>query len=161
MKNLLACVFSLLFVPVLSAEERLVTVTPQETDEILANPGVGWQTFHRTSKQDKSLPSWIPSTLHYARWGWGELEPQPGKLNTQFLDRVLRETRDAGQQLAFRVMCCSARWYHRRQSQVNHKCWRVLRMPSDEELMRAVAGGDLSAFGQLVTRHQAAAWNTA
>lgn len=33
-----------------------VVVTPQETDEILANPGMGWQTFHRTSKQDKTLP---------------------------------------------------------------------------------------------------------
>ena len=55
-----------------------VFVTPEEMDEILANPGMGWQTFHRTSKQDKNLPPWIPSTVHYARWGWRELEPQPG-----------------------------------------------------------------------------------
>lgn len=34
-------------------------------------------------------------------------------------------------------------------------------MPSDEELMVAVAGGDLSAFGQLVARHQSTAWNAA
>ena len=34
-------------------------------------------------------------------------------------------------------------------------------MPSDEELMLAVASGDLSAFGQLVTRHQTSAWNVA
>jgi RNA polymerase sigma-70 factor, ECF subfamily len=32
---------------------------------------------------------------------------------------------------------------------------------SDEELMLAVAGGDLAAFGQLVTRHQRSAWNAA
>jgi hypothetical protein len=68
---------------------------------------MGWQTFHRTAKQDKSLPAWIPSTIHYARWGWGELEPQPGKLNTDFLDKALKESRESGQQLAFRVMCCS------------------------------------------------------
>ena len=49
-----------------------VVVTPEETDEILANPGMGWETFHHTSKQDKSLPPWIPSTIQYARWGWGE-----------------------------------------------------------------------------------------
>ena len=36
-----------------------IIVTPEETDEILANPGMGWETFHRTSKQDNSLPSWI------------------------------------------------------------------------------------------------------
>lgn len=34
-------------------------------------------------------------------------------------------------------------------------------VPSDEELMLAVAGGDLTAFGQLVTRHQHSAWNAA
>jgi RNA polymerase sigma-70 factor, ECF subfamily len=34
-------------------------------------------------------------------------------------------------------------------------------MPSDEEIMLAVAGGDLSAFEQLVIRHQISAWNTA
>jgi hypothetical protein len=98
-----------------SADDGLVVVAPLETDEILANPGVGWETFHQTCKQDKSLPSWIPSTVHYARWGWGELEPQPGTLNTEFLDKVLKETHDAGQKLAFRVMCCSTskgRPYH-------------------------------------------------
>jgi hypothetical protein len=84
-----------------------VVVTPEETDELLANPGIGWETFHCTRTHDKTLPSWIPSTVHYARWGWGELEPQPGRLNTVVLDRVLKESRDAGQKLAFRVMCCS------------------------------------------------------
>ena len=84
-----------------------VVVKPEETDEILPNPGMGWETFHQTSKQDRSLPKWIPSTIQYARWGWGELEPQPGKLNTEFLDKVLKETHDSGQKLAFAVMCCS------------------------------------------------------
>ncbi|MGO9107605.1 MAG: DUF4832 domain-containing protein [Thermoguttaceae bacterium] len=91
----------------LVAEEQQVVVTPEETDEVLANPGIGWETFHQTSKQDRNLPKWIPSTIHYARWGWDELEPQPGKLNTAFLDKVLKETHGSGQKLAFRVMCCS------------------------------------------------------
>jgi hypothetical protein len=94
---------------------RTVTVTPVATDAILANPGMGWETFHRTRPQDKSLPDWIPSTVHYARWGWGTLEPQTGKIDHAFLDGVLRETRAAGQALAFRVMCCSTtpgRPYH-------------------------------------------------
>ena len=25
----------------------LKEITPKETDELLANPGMGWQTFHR------------------------------------------------------------------------------------------------------------------
>lgn len=96
-------------------QNRIVKIVPEETDEILANPGMGWETFHRTSKQDKNLPSWIPSTVHYARWGWRELEPRPGKIDYAFLDKVLKESHDSGQTLAFRVMCCSpdeGRLYH-------------------------------------------------
>jgi hypothetical protein len=84
-----------------------VVVTPEETDEILANPGMGWQTFHRTRVQDKNLPFWIPSTVHYARWGWRVLEPHSGEVAYAFLDGVLKETCEADQTLAFRVMCCS------------------------------------------------------
>jgi len=85
----------------------LVVVRPKASDAILANPGIGWETFHRPAKQDRSLPTWIPSTLHYARWGWGVLEPEPGKIDCDFLDRELRQSRESGQQYAFRVMCCS------------------------------------------------------
>ena len=93
----------------------MVTVTPEETDELLANPHMGWQTFHRTKDKDRNLPAWIPSTVHYARWGWKVFEPEPGKLDTAFLDKALAETHRAGQTLAFRVMCCSTgpgRPYH-------------------------------------------------
>jgi hypothetical protein len=84
-----------------------LTILPEETDELLANPGIGWQTFHRTADKDRELPDWIPSTVHYARWGWGVLEPKPGEIDYAFLDKTLDETRAAGQRLAFRVMCCS------------------------------------------------------
>lgn len=89
------------------ASDAWITVTPEATDEILANPGMGWETFLRTAEDDKNLPSWIPSTVHYARWGWGELEPQPQKINISLIDNVLQKTQAAGQKLAFRVMCCS------------------------------------------------------
>lgn len=90
-----------------SFAQDIVTVNPIETDEILANPGMGWQTFHCTKDQDKSLPSWIPSTVHYARWGWGAFEPEEGKIDYDFLDGELKRSHDAGQALAFRIMCCS------------------------------------------------------
>lgn len=44
-----------------------VVVTPQETDEILANPGMGWETFHGTSKQDKNL-----TDVDYDGFDWGD-----------------------------------------------------------------------------------------
>jgi hypothetical protein len=115
MRTLLACLLAALLASPSAAGDRLVTVTPEETDEILANPGMGWETFHQTAAQDKSLPPWIPSTVQYIRWGWAEVEPQPGELNTAMLDRLLAESGKARQRLAFRVMCCSttpSRPYH-------------------------------------------------
>ncbi len=87
--------------------EKLVTVVPAETYELLANPGMGWQTFHTTSKEDSNLPPWLPSTVAYIRWGWKELEPDPGVLNFRQIDEAIHKCRLAGQKLAFRVMCCS------------------------------------------------------
>src|SRR3990172_5598939 len=105
---LLATVSQLCWLSFVFADETAwVRVAPEETNEILANPGMGWETFHRTADSDKNLPPWIPSTVHYARWGWRELEPEKGKIAYDFLDGVLKETREAGQKLAFRVMCCS------------------------------------------------------
>jgi hypothetical protein len=66
MKPRLAWMFLPLFASVLFADDQIVTVRPEETAEILANPGMGWETFHCTAKQDKQLPSWIPSTVQYA-----------------------------------------------------------------------------------------------
>ena len=113
----LASVGMMLLAPPVQAAgpDTVVTTTPEETDEILANPGMGWETFHRTANDDKNLPTWIPSTIHYARWGWKVLEPEQGKIDFEFLDSVLKKTRESGQQLAFRVMCCSPyprRTYH-------------------------------------------------
>jgi hypothetical protein len=85
----------------------LRTVTPEPTDAIRANPGMGWETFHHTGADDRNLPAWIPSTVHYARWGWGTLEPREGEIDYPFLDDILRETRRSGQRLGFRVMCCA------------------------------------------------------
>ncbi|MEI7730321.1 MAG: DUF4832 domain-containing protein [Verrucomicrobiota bacterium] len=112
-RALLGCIASIGVITLSAAAP--VVVKPQSTDELLTNPGMGWETFNRPGKRDKNLPSWIPSTVNYARWGWGTLEPQPGKLDTAFLDKALKEAHDSGQKLAFRVMCCSVtknRPYH-------------------------------------------------
>ena len=110
-----ALTLTLLACPALAEDREFVRVLPQETTEILANPGTGWETFHTTADNDKDLPSWIPSTIHYARWGWNVLESKQGKIDYDFLNGMLKETHEAGQKLAFRVMCCSSsarRPYH-------------------------------------------------
>ncbi|MFO0889398.1 MAG: DUF4832 domain-containing protein [Isosphaeraceae bacterium] len=113
-KRILAALtgLSLVVSPSFAQEDRggagsLVTVTPEPSEEILRNPGMGWQTFHHSGRHDPSLPDWIPSTVSYFRWGWAELEPRPGEIDHGLLDRVIKEIRASGQSLAFRVMCCS------------------------------------------------------
>ena len=53
-------------------------------------PILAWAGRRSTGRQDndKNLPSWIPSTVYYARWGWREVEPEQGKLASEFLDKV-------------------------------------------------------------------------
>ncbi|MCK9413754.1 MAG: DUF4832 domain-containing protein [Prolixibacteraceae bacterium] len=83
---------------------KVFILKPDELDEILANPGIGWETQGRVAKQDKNLPSWIPSTICYCRWGWDKFEPKQGQIDTDFIGGYLKEAHDSGQKLALRVM---------------------------------------------------------
>ena len=44
-----------------------VTVTPTETDELLASPGMGWQTFNRFADDDPKTAEVLAKTLLLAR----------------------------------------------------------------------------------------------
>lgn len=80
------------------------TVTPAESDAVFANPGMGWQTFHRFADEDRNLEG-IPSSSAYFRFYWRELEPVEGRINYAFFDSLLARAHKAGQKLSFRVMC--------------------------------------------------------
>ena len=81
-----------------------VTVTPTETDELLASPGMGWQTFHRFADDDPNLGD-LPSASAYFRLYWSDIEPSDGEIDFAQFDSLLSRAREAGQKLAFRVMC--------------------------------------------------------
>jgi hypothetical protein len=81
-----------------------VRVEPKETDELLADPGMGWQTFGWFSKQDKNLQG-LPSGSAYFRFYWREIEPEDGKIDFPKLDRYLQTAHEQGQLFATRVMC--------------------------------------------------------
>ena len=81
-----------------------VEITPQETDEVLANPGMGWQTFHHFADEDKNLEG-LPSSSAYFRFYWRDVEPVEGEIDFARFDELLAHARRAGQKLAFRIMC--------------------------------------------------------
>jgi hypothetical protein len=84
--------------------ETLVRVEPRESGELLANPGMGWQTFHRFADEDKNLAG-LPSASAYFRFYWREIEPAEGEIDFSKFDELLAHARKAGQKLAFRIMC--------------------------------------------------------
>ncbi len=76
------------------------------SEELLANPGMGWQTFHHFADEDPALDG-LPSTVAYFRYYWSQLEPADGEVRFELIDDHLAKAHAAGQKLAFRVMCCS------------------------------------------------------
>lgn len=101
----MSCAACLILAPVVlhAAEPARVVVRPKETDELLANPGMGWQTFHRFAGQDENLQG-LPTSSAYFRFYWRELEPREGAIDFATLDRLLATGRRVGQKLAIRVM---------------------------------------------------------
>ena len=81
----------------------MVTVTPEPSDAVFANPGMGWQTFHASARQDPATAV-APSSVYYIRWYWDQIERSPGDINFRMIDNALAQARAAGQTLAFRVM---------------------------------------------------------
>lgn len=87
-----------------AGDDATAVVEPEEIDDLFANPGMGWQTFHRFADEDENLAG-LPSSSAYFRFYWSELEPAEGLIDFAKLDGLLERAREAGQKLAFRVMC--------------------------------------------------------
>ena len=89
---------------------RTVHVEPRESGELLANPGMGWQTFHQFANEDRNLQG-LPSASAYFRFYWREIEPQTGRIDFAKFDELLAHAHRAGQKLAFRIMCTGSGEY--------------------------------------------------
>jgi len=79
------------------------SVTPKEIPDLLANPGMGWQTFHTYADQDSNLAG-LPSGSAYFRFTWKTLEPTDGDIKASIVFDTLKKARAAGQSFMFRVM---------------------------------------------------------
>ena len=103
------------FVNIIKGEGQpnVVLYAPQEIDEVLVNPGMGFTT-HQSFNGD--VPGYPESSIAYFRWYWEELEPQEGKFNWKMVDSVLARAKEHGQRLATRIMPANGRegvpdWY--------------------------------------------------
>jgi hypothetical protein len=82
---------------------NLLVVKPTEIDDLVANPGMGWQTFHQVATSDQTLAG-LPSGSAYYRWNWRDLQPTEANIKTSIIADTLAKARAAGQTLMFRVM---------------------------------------------------------
>jgi hypothetical protein len=102
-------VASLLAAPLSAAK-----VSPEITDEILTNPGMGICHFYYSSRiwaygaqqEPGDVLDWMPGTsVIYMRLPWVYLEPEEGRFRWDILESKMRPWIAAGKKVAFRVSC--------------------------------------------------------
>ncbi|MFC4221265.1 DUF4832 domain-containing protein [Flagellimonas marina] len=102
----------------------LVKVYPEESDELLLNPGIGFTTFQRFNGDDlnsgmlwtEGLPieyqdfdgdltnkDYPQTTIAYFRVNWRFLEVEPGVYNWEMIDKALKTAAERGQTLMLRI----------------------------------------------------------
>src|SRR5512132_3794605 len=80
-----------------------VAIHPIELDDVISNPGMGWQSFSTTKGNDPNNAG-IPSQAAYIRYDWSTLEPTRGNFDFGALERALAAARASGQKMMIRVM---------------------------------------------------------
>lgn len=120
----LVCFFLLAAALAPSAGQRMVTVRPKESDEVLINPGIGFMTFQRFNGdelnqglkwtegypivyqefkgtlENKNYPF---TSMAYFRVYWKFVEPEQGRYNWEMLDKALLTAHQRRQTLMLRV----------------------------------------------------------
>jgi len=96
--------------------QRTVVVRPVESDEVLLNPGMGFNVSqhisntldengrHRINEPRLSPDQYPECSLAYLRFHWRHLEPEPGRFNWYIIDDALALARSRGQTLMMRIV---------------------------------------------------------
>lgn len=80
-------------------------VTPPLSTNVLINPGKGWVAYGKSPPQSPDLLSLAGAG--YARYSWGDVEPEEGKYRWAVIDDAIAAWSKTGRQFAFGVMCAS------------------------------------------------------
>jgi hypothetical protein len=141
-------------------------IEPEATDEVLVNPGMGFETFNSFNGDQRNIlaENYPECSIAYFRFYWSKLEPYEGRYNFQMLDWLLEKAQQKGQDLALRFMPasniisyqCTPKWYMEKAKgywykRYNRKGWAPEHndpyfLAKQEELV--------SAFGERYNGHQ-------
>jgi hypothetical protein len=120
------CVFNICIVLLMVADlsaQKTIRVLPKEIDDVLINPGIGFQTYQRFNGDKLSIrwgedgfptkyqklegslevEGYPMTTIAYFRPYWRTIEPEMGKYNWDMIDIALKMAHDRGQTLALRI----------------------------------------------------------
>jgi hypothetical protein len=118
----LFCLILLMVTDVFS--QTMIRARPAEIDDVLINPGIGFQTFQRFNGDELNegvgwtegfeikyqefdgnleMEEHPMTTNAYFRVYWRYLEPEMGKFNWEMIDRALKTAHERGQTLALRI----------------------------------------------------------
>lgn len=114
-RHLLACFLSAwMGAAGVCSDEETVVVRPEDTGEVLVNPGMGWVlhyydnvAFHyggRLAPSD-TVDGYPGLAVVYLRIAWSHLEPQEGRFCWSVLDTPAQRWLDKGKQIALRISC--------------------------------------------------------
>ncbi|MEA1996626.1 MAG: DUF4832 domain-containing protein [Gemmatimonadota bacterium] len=122
--TIFAVVFCFLALYSYAQADDSVIVRPQEIDDVLVNPGIGFNTFQRFNGDtlnygsgwtegfpieyqkfdgDLSNPDHPMTSTAYFRVYWKFLEPENDKYNWEMIDKALRTAAERGQTLILRI----------------------------------------------------------
>lgn len=76
-------------------------VNPKPIDDVLTNPGIGFECGLQADRAIKNYPS---CSIAYFRFYWDKLEPEEGQYNFALIDDILKRARELGRDLALRFM---------------------------------------------------------
>lgn len=84
------------------ASENTLIVTPQESTELILNPGKGFVQYWDFDPDYQNM-----YTTGYVRYDWADIEPKEGQYNWNLIDTEIRIYKAAGKKFAFGVMCAN------------------------------------------------------
>lgn len=141
-------------------------VEPEPSDEVLVNPGMGFETFHSFNgdRRNKQMENYPECSIAYFRFYWNMLEPREGTYNFEIIDSLLEKARRNKQDIALRFMPTSAadpyvgtpKWYSAkakgyRYRKYNREGW----VPEhNDQYFLAKQEELVSAFGERYNGHQ-------
>ncbi len=92
-------------IPQNSTGSASITVYPQESNDLLLNPGKGWVLYYPYADQPQEI--WDVISVCYSRLEWNWIEPVEGDFQWSLIDNAIETCAGHGKPFAFGIMAAN------------------------------------------------------